>query len=163
MMFLPIENLFPGKSMLGSTAAVHFIYSQPAHHPTKPTFLNLNYSRMARNRNHRVDEAKDGRDAVEKVKAAIDENAPYDTILIDYEMPVLKGPDAVLEIRRMGCDSLIVGITGNVLEEDINHFISCGANSVLGKPVIFQKVEDIWAEHGILDVDGGVTNPNPIF
>ena len=108
-------------------------------------------SRMARNRSHQVDEAKDGRDAVDQVKAAILKSTPYDTILMDFEMPVLNGPGAVMEIRRMGCDSLIVGVTGNVLDEDVKHFISCGANFVLPKPVKFQKLEEIWTDNGILE------------
>jgi CheY-like chemotaxis protein len=59
---------------------------------------------MARHRNHRVDEAENGRDAVDKVRTAmLLKNAdPYNVILMDYEMPILKGPDAVVAIRENG-------------------------------------------------------------
>jgi CheY-like chemotaxis protein len=106
-------------------------------------------TRMSANRGHSVDEAKDGREAVDKVKNALRESNPYDTILMDYEMPVLRGPEAAKEIRELGCDSFIVGITGNVLAEDVRYFTSCGADFVLSKPVDFCKLEDLWVEHGI--------------
>jgi CheY-like chemotaxis protein len=79
-------------------------------------------TRMSANRGHSVDEAKDGREAVDKVAKALTENNPYDTILMDCEMPVLRGPDAVKEIREFGCDSFIVGITGNVMAEEVEYF-----------------------------------------
>ena len=107
-------------------------------------------ARMARNRNHRVDEAQNGREAVDKVRAARKAHTPYDTILMDYEMPVLKGPEAVQEIREMGCQSLIIGITGNVLADDVSRFVACGANAVLPKPVRFQMLEKMWIEHGVI-------------
>jgi CheY-like chemotaxis protein len=106
-------------------------------------------TRLSANRGHSVDDAKDGREAVNKVKNALRESNPYDTILMDYEMPVLRGPEAAKEIRELGCDSFIVGITGNVLAEDISYFTSCGADFVLSKPVDFCKLEELWVEHGI--------------
>jgi CheY-like chemotaxis protein len=106
--------------------------------------------RLVANQGHVVDDAKDGREAVDKVKDALRERWQYDTILMDYEMPVLKGPDAAKEIRALGVDSFIIGITGNVLAEDVSHFLSCGANFVLPKPVDMNKLEELWAEHGVL-------------
>ena len=58
------------------------------------------------------------------------------------------------EIRQLegggSTSCLIIGVTGNVLQEDVNHFMTCGANKVLGKPVKFSKVEEIWKEHGMI-------------
>jgi CheY-like chemotaxis protein len=68
---------------------------------------------------------------------------------MDYEMPVLSGPEAAKEIRELGCDSFIVGITGNLLAEDVNYYLSCGANFVLPKPVDFRKLEELWFERGV--------------
>jgi len=106
-------------------------------------------SRLAARRGHFVDEASDGSDAVNKVRIALDEGNTYDTILMDFEMPVMKGPEATKDIRLLGCDSFVVGVTGNVLEDDVAHFISCGANHVLPKPVKFAKLEDLWFEYGV--------------
>jgi CheY-like chemotaxis protein len=107
--------------------------------------------RLAVNYGHSADVAKDGREAVEQVVNVMQNGTMdmYDTILMDYEMPVLRGPEAVKEIRELGCDSFIVGITGNVLAEDVSYFIACGADFVLPKPVDFRKLEELWVEHGV--------------
>ena len=109
-------------------------------------------SRIVKNRGHIVDDACDGRVAVNKVKELQKDNVVYDTILMDYEMPVLRGPEAAKEIREIGCGSFIVGITGNLFVEEVNYFKSCGANHVLPKPVNIGKLEDLWMEHGIVSI-----------
>jgi DNA-binding NarL/FixJ family response regulator len=73
----------------------------------------------------------------------------FDTILLDYEVPVMDGPTAAKQIRALGCKSCIVGITGNVLPEDVAFFEQCGANCVCPKPVKMEALEGIWAEFGI--------------
>ena len=70
---------------------------------------------------------------------------PIDSILMDYEMPVLNGPDATKILREKGyCDVTIIGVTGNVLVDDINYFTLAGANKVLPKPVTLVLIEDCW-------------------
>ena len=85
---------------------------------------------------------------MEQMKRAFSEGHPYDVILLDYEMPVLNGPSTAQDIRNLGlADVYIVGVTGNVLPDDIKHFIACGANAVLPKPVQIDALEDLWAEN----------------
>lgn len=67
-----------------------------------------------------------------------------DCVLMDYQMPRLNGPDATFQIRELGFQGLVVGVTGNVLPEDIAHFQSMGANSVLAKPVRLSNLEVLW-------------------
>jgi CheY-like chemotaxis protein len=76
-------------------------------------------SRLLERRGHYCDQGKDGQEAVQKVIESLKNGKPYDTILMDYEMPVMDGPTASKEIRALGCDSFIVGVTGNALPEDI--------------------------------------------
>lgn len=109
--------------------------------------------RLLENKGHRCDLAQDGQGAVEQVTAAIKEECPYDSVLMDSEMPVMNGPTATSEIRRLGCDSFIVGITGNVLPEDVAHFKACGANEVLPKPFEISLLEDMWIEYGLFGRD----------
>ena len=106
-------------------------------------------SRLLTNRGHHSDMAEDGAVALAMVKQAIADNNPYDTILLDYEMPVMNGPTAAKEIRAMGCDVFIVGVTGNMLAEDVTFFRSCGLNALLGKPFKIASLEEIWSEYGI--------------
>lgn len=107
--------------------------------------------RLLKNRGHECDEAKDGQEAVDKVTESLQEQegSCYDTILMDYEMPVMDGPTSCMEIRALGCDSFIVGITGNVLPEDVAHFRRCGANCVFPKPIQMEALEGIWKSTGI--------------
>jgi CheY-like chemotaxis protein len=106
-------------------------------------------TRLLQRRGHDCDQAEDGHEAVQKVTDALKDGTPYDTILMDYEMPVMNGPTASKEIRALGCDSCIVGITGNVLPEDIDHFRRCGANAVFPKPFQIEALEEIWVEFGV--------------
>ena len=59
-------------------------------------------------------------------------------------MPILNGPDATKMIRDSGCNAKIIGVTGNVLTEDINYFVSMGADKVLAKPVNMAAIQECW-------------------
>ena len=106
-------------------------------------------TRLLLKRGHTVDMAEDGLQALEKVIAERKEGRRYDTILMDFQMPVMDGPTSAQEIRKQGCDSFIVGITGNVLPQDIEHFKNCGADGVLGKPFQVEELESMWIEYGV--------------
>jgi CheY-like chemotaxis protein len=54
---------------------------------------------------------------------------------MDFIMPVMDGPEATRLLRDAGFKGLIVGITGNMREEEVEHFKSCGADVVMGKPL----------------------------
>ena len=62
----------------------------------------------------------------------------------DFEMPRMNGPDATEKIRELGFQALIIGVTGNVLAEDVNFFLSKGANRVLPKPVSMDLLNEAW-------------------
>ncbi|KAJ1390476.1 hypothetical protein B484DRAFT_408981 [Ochromonadaceae sp. CCMP2298] len=48
-------------------------------------------------------------------------------------MPVMDGPTSVKKMRELGCTCFIVGVTGNVMQEQIDFFKEHGANAVLAK------------------------------
>lgn len=106
-------------------------------------------SRLLRNQGHTCDQAEDGQLAVDHVADCVKKGIRYHTILLDYEMPVMNGPAASRELRRLGCDSFIVGITGNVLPEDVDHFKQRGASAVLPKPFKLSRLEEVWVEFGV--------------
>ena len=54
---------------------------------------------------------------------------------MDDNMPSMRGPDAALILRKRGFSGIICGVTGNISKEDVDHFISSGANFVLPKPL----------------------------
>lgn len=105
--------------------------------------------RLLQRNGHTTDGASNGKEAVEMVEKSMKNGKYYDSILLDYEMPVMNGPDACRLIRNMGCSSYIAGVTGNVMSEDVDHFRSCGANWVIPKPFSLKAIEDQWVEDGV--------------
>jgi len=91
--------------------------------------------------------ANNGQEAIDAYLAnlnAVQEDASesvFDTILMDNCMPVMDGPAATKQLREMGCKAHIIGVTGNVLAEDVAHFKSCGAEQILPKPVNFRPLK----------------------
>lgn len=67
-----------------------------------------------------------------------------DSILLDFEMPLVTGPDAATMIRKMGFEGTIIGVTGNVLKEDVDFFMEHGADEVLPKPISMAKIDAAW-------------------
>ena len=68
----------------------------------------------------------------------------FDTILMDYEMPNMNGPDATKRLRELGCTADVFGVTGNVLAEDVATFKSNGADRVLYKPIRLPNLDTAW-------------------
>jgi signal transduction histidine kinase/CheY-like chemotaxis protein len=107
--------------------------------------------RLLRASKHICDEANDGLAALERVKSKIagelGAKLRYDVILIDFVMPVMDGPTATKAIRALGYEGLILGVTGNTLDSDINYFVKCGADAVLAKPFDFAAFRAHMKEH----------------
>jgi len=45
------------------------------------------------------------------------------------------GIEAVEKLRQEGYMKLVVGVTGNVLDDDVVEFLDAGADMVMGKPM----------------------------
>ena len=69
------------------------------------------------------------------VKIIKEHPTDYAIIFMDNKMPVMNGLDASRTIRSIGYDGPIIGVTGNVLDDDIECFLKNGVNEVLSKPV----------------------------
>jgi len=107
-------------------------------------------SRLLSHHGHQCDLAGDGEEAIRMITEALEAAVPYHSILLDYEMPVMNGPDAAKEMRRRKFEPcFIIGVTGNMLPDDVNYFRECGANAVLAKPFQYAKVEEVWDKHGV--------------
>eukprot|EP01036_Dinobryon_divergens_P017150 gene17150-biopygen15139 len=82
-------------------------------------------------------EAEDGAEAVAKVQRIIEdaenELCPMslNLILMDSHMPNMDGLSATRAIRSMGYNGIIVGVTGDVMPEDVQLFMNAGADAVL--------------------------------
>jgi two-component system, sensor histidine kinase len=88
-------------------------------------------------------QAEDGVEAVRHVENSIANNAPYDIIFMDSIMPNMGGIEATAKIRSLGYHSLIIGVTGDITEEDAEKFVLCGVNDVMLKPLLLPHLESI--------------------
>lgn len=70
---------------------------------------------------------------------------------MDFEMPLLRGPEATQQIRKMGFNRTILGVTGNVLAEDVKFFVSQGANEVLAKPISMDMLQSCWERYPLVN------------
>ena len=88
----------------------------------------------------------------ENGKVAVDNNKNnnYDMIFMDYEMPVMSGRDACIEIRKVKNEIIIIGITGNVLDEQKTLFLSSGATEVYEKPVNKGIIKEILIKYKLI-------------
>ncbi len=88
-----------------------------------------------------VDEAEDGTAGVARVRY----EAPYDTVLMDIQMPGLNGLDAAAAIRALPdplrAHTPIVALTANVFRADRDRYLSAGMDACLTKP--FEE-EDVY-------------------
>jgi signal transduction histidine kinase/CheY-like chemotaxis protein/PAS domain-containing protein len=86
-----------------------------------------------------LDTAANGAEAL-----ALQQNASYDVILMDCEMPVMDGFEATHRIREANRlhnlpDNPIIGVTANALNDDIRSCREAGMSDVLTKP--FTKLQ----------------------
>jgi CheY-like chemotaxis protein len=76
--------------------------------------------------------AVNGQDAIDKI---ILDFGSYKVVFMDNLMPVMNGPDAARHLRKIGFENLIIGVTGNVMDDDIAEYLEAGVDLVVCKPV----------------------------
>jgi CheY-like chemotaxis protein/HPt (histidine-containing phosphotransfer) domain-containing protein len=82
-----------------------------------------------------VEVAENGRVAVEVALAAMTEQAPYDLVLMDMQMPELDGYGATFQLRSCGYRGLVVAFTAHAMDRDEAVCLSLGCDDYLSKPI----------------------------
>ena len=86
--------------------------------------------------------ADNGRIAVDMLKAS--EPGYYQLVLMDVQMPVVDGYEAVKEIRRLEnkklADIPVLAMTANAFEEDKQEALRCGMNGHIAKPIDIENL-----------------------
>lgn len=83
---------------------------------------------------HEVDTATDGVNCLEKVALSTAQNAPYDVILIDNQMPRLIGAETIRILREAGVMTHIISLTATA-DADLHDTLKrLGATEILVKP-----------------------------
>lgn len=103
--------------------------------------------------NLRLDIAVNGQEAVTRLQ-----EEQYDIVLMDIQMPVMDGLTATKVIRTTlpepACNTRIIAMTANVLQEDVQQYFDAGMNAYLSKP--------FHADELLLKMDSVMGNNKPI-
>ncbi|MCG9792689.1 response regulator [Flavobacterium algicola] len=82
-------------------------------------------------------EVKNGLEAVESFRA----NSNFDLILMDVQMPVMNGYEAIKEIRKLNNEIVIITQSAFGLTGDREKAISAGSNDYITKPINKNELE----------------------
>ncbi len=83
---------------------------------------------------------EDGRQAVDTALQAEAEGRPFALILMDMQMPVMNGREAVQELRAKGLQQPIVALTANAMEGDRQACLKFGCTEYMTKPIDRKKL-----------------------
>jgi len=80
--------------------------------------------------------ACDGLESVKIIDANLKgDDKPFDVILMDYYMPVMNGPEAIIAIRAMGFKGIIIAVTGVNTDAEFSALLNIGSvDRVMVKP-----------------------------
>jgi CheY-like chemotaxis protein len=89
-----------------------------------------------------VEQAHDGRQAVQLVRDAVRAGQPFDAVLMDLQMPVMSGYEATLELRKQFSAEVlpIVALTAAALVTEREQALGAGMSDFLTKPIDAEKL-----------------------
>ena len=77
--------------------------------------------------------ARYGQSIAESLEFGSQQNFVIDAVLIDSNMPRMNGPEAVIEMRKIGFLGPIIGVSGGD-EKSLKEFLDAGADDTMQKP-----------------------------
>ncbi|MEM6783082.1 MAG: response regulator [Bacteroidota bacterium] len=104
-----------------------------------------------------ADLAANGRDAVDAVQ-----QAAYDLVLMDVQMPVMDGVAATRAIRQLDLPAQprIVALTAEAMDGDRATFLEAGMDDYLAKPFSLEDLSAVLDEAGLVVTP---TDPHPVL
>ena len=89
-----------------------------------------------------VEQAVDGRAAVDAATAAARDGAPFDVVVMDVQMPIMGGHEAARELRRHfdAATLPILALTAAALVSERDEALAAGMNDFLTKPIDASKL-----------------------
>jgi PAS domain S-box-containing protein len=95
---------------------------------------------MLKRMGHQVTAVENGARALEELQTKAD---AFDAVILDMAMPVLDGPSATREIRRLAaplCDIPIIGLSADALPEHRAGHLAAGLDAYLTKPIDWKQL-----------------------
>lgn len=86
--------------------------------------------------------AENGRRAADLALARMGQDDAFDVLLMDMEMPVMDGLEAVRLLRQEKFDSPIIALTAHASDSCGNQCIEAGCNAFITKPVAWEGLFD---------------------
>lgn len=83
-----------------------------------------------------------GADGVDQARAALDNGGNFDVVMTDMRMPPGSGVDVVHACSRLATRPVVLLMTGQASEADVDDALRAGAQAVLWKPLSLRKVMD---------------------
>ncbi len=87
-------------------------------------------------------DAYNGQEAVEVINKSANE---FDLVLLDWEMPIMTGPEALQAIKESGCNIPVIMMTTRNAPDEIAKLLEMGASEYLMKPftadILLEKIE----------------------
>lgn len=90
----------------------------------------------------KVDLAVNGQEALQKVL-----NEHYDLVLMDIQMPIMDGKEAMRSLQQLGINTPIYALTANVMAADIQEYAALGFTGTLGKPLELGHLYQVLSTH----------------
>lgn len=107
--------------------------------------------------------AKDGQEALDKVRESMERQSPYNLIFMDVQMPNLDGLQSTRLIRQSGFSAPIVALTAYAEESNVKECLDSGMDFFLSKPIRRPALKHVLKTYcpTILEEDADVVSSQP--